>query len=152
MSRSGRSFAIQPAQTDGMATFLRDGRDLLAAGYFIYGPQTALVATFGAGCALHPRPRDRRFHRGAAAPGPCPPSPANSRSTRRTTATGRSRCAPISTTASPGPKGPRGKDFNMRWVASLVAETHRIMTRGGIFLYPGDERGPATNGPPAAGL
>ena len=35
-------------------------------------------------------------------------------------------------------RGPRGKDFNMRWIASLVAETHRILTRGGVFLYPSD--------------
>jgi fructose-1,6-bisphosphatase I len=39
-----------------------------------------------------------------------------------------------------GTDGPRGKNFNMRWVASLVAETHRIMTRGGVFLYPDDAR------------
>ena len=39
-----------------------------------------------------------------------------------------------------GDEGPREKNYNMRWVASLVAETHRIMSRGGIFLYPGDER------------
>jgi len=39
-----------------------------------------------------------------------------------------------------GAEGPRGRPFNMRWVASLVAETHRILTRGGVFLYPGDSR------------
>ena len=39
-----------------------------------------------------------------------------------------------------GDEGPHGKNFNMRWVASLVAETHRILSRGGIFLYPGDAR------------
>lgn len=39
-----------------------------------------------------------------------------------------------------GSEGPRGRNFNMRWVASLVAETHRIMTRGGVFLYPSDDR------------
>ena len=39
-----------------------------------------------------------------------------------------------------GRSGPRGKDFNMRWIASLVAEAHRILTRGGVFLYPRDER------------
>jgi fructose-1,6-bisphosphatase I len=39
-----------------------------------------------------------------------------------------------------GVEGPRGKDFNMRWVASMVAEVHRILTRGGIFMYPIDEK------------
>jgi fructose-1,6-bisphosphatase I len=41
-----------------------------------------------------------------------------------------------------GRDGPRGKDFNMRWVASMVADVHRILTRGGIFMYPWDKREP----------
>ena len=41
-----------------------------------------------------------------------------------------------------GKAGPRGKDFNMRWVASMVADVHRILTRGGVFLYPWDQREP----------
>ena len=39
-----------------------------------------------------------------------------------------------------GTDGPRGKDFNMRWIASLVADAYRILMRGGVFLYPGDAR------------
>ena len=45
-----------------------------------------------------------------------------------------------------GRAGPRGKDFNMRWIASLVAEAHRIVMRGGVFLYPRDAREPSRNG------
>jgi fructose-1,6-bisphosphatase I/sedoheptulose-1,7-bisphosphatase len=45
-----------------------------------------------------------------------------------------------------GKSGPRQKDFNMRWIASLVAETHRILTRGGVFLYPNDSRNPDSPG------
>ncbi len=41
-----------------------------------------------------------------------------------------------------GKTGPRGKDFNMRWIASMVADVHRLMTRGGIFMYPWDSREP----------
>jgi fructose-1,6-bisphosphatase I len=41
-----------------------------------------------------------------------------------------------------GSTGPRGKDFNMRWVASMVADVHRILTRGGVFMYPWDQREP----------
>jgi fructose-1,6-bisphosphatase I len=41
-----------------------------------------------------------------------------------------------------GKTGPRGKDFNMRWVASMVADVHRILRRGGVFLYPWDKREP----------
>src|SRR5581483_7213889 len=39
-----------------------------------------------------------------------------------------------------GKQGPRGADFNMRWVASMVADVHRILTRGGIFMYPLDSK------------
>jgi fructose-1,6-bisphosphatase I/sedoheptulose-1,7-bisphosphatase len=45
-----------------------------------------------------------------------------------------------------GRSGPRGKDFNMRWVASLVAELHRILMRGGVFLYPRDTKDPNRTG------
>jgi fructose-1,6-bisphosphatase I len=45
-----------------------------------------------------------------------------------------------------GKTGPRGKDFNMRWIASMVADVHRILTRGGVFLYPWDKREPAKPG------
>jgi fructose-1,6-bisphosphatase I len=45
-----------------------------------------------------------------------------------------------------GKEGPRGKNFNMRWIASLVAEVFRILTRGGVFLYPYDLRDPAKPG------
>ena len=45
-----------------------------------------------------------------------------------------------------GKTGPRGRDFNMRWVASMVADVHRILTRGGIFIYPRDAKNPAMPG------
>ncbi len=48
-----------------------------------------------------------------------------------------------------GKSGPRGRDFNMRWIASLVAETHRILMRGGVFMYPRDRKDLDEAGPPA---
>jgi fructose-1,6-bisphosphatase I len=45
-----------------------------------------------------------------------------------------------------GKEGPRGKDFNMRWIASMVADVHRILTRGGVFMYPWDKREPGKPG------
>jgi fructose-1,6-bisphosphatase I len=45
-----------------------------------------------------------------------------------------------------GQDGPRGKDFNMRWIASMVADVHRILTRGGVFMYPWDQREPEKPG------
>ena len=71
---------------------------------------------------------------------------ANSRSTRPTAASGSRPSSAMSTNASPARPGPRGKDFNMRWVASLVAETHRILMRGGVFLYPRDTKDPSKTG------
>ena len=69
----------------------------------------------------------------------------NSRSTSPTSATG----SPVQRYVDEclaGKAGPRGKDFNMRWIASLVADVHRILTRGGIFMYPRDTQGPAKAG------
>ena len=62
---------------------------------------------------------------------------------------GAGRSSAMSTSAWPAQTGPRGNDFNMRWIASLVAETHRILMRGGVFLYPRDTKDPAQAGPPA---
>jgi fructose-1,6-bisphosphatase I len=45
-----------------------------------------------------------------------------------------------------GKTGPRGKDFNMRWIASMVADVHRILNRGGVFMYPADMRDPSQPG------
>src|SRR5690606_40264423 len=45
-----------------------------------------------------------------------------------------------------GTTGPRGKDFNMRWVASMVADVNRIMMRGGVFMYPADNKDPSKPG------
>jgi fructose-1,6-bisphosphatase I len=45
-----------------------------------------------------------------------------------------------------GEEGPRGKNFNMRWIASMVADVHRILTRGGVFMYPWDKREPGKAG------
>ena len=51
-----------------------------------------------------------------------------------------------STSAWPARPAPRGKDFNMRWIASLVAEVHRILMRGGVFMYPQRHQGPGKPG------
>ena len=136
----GTIFGIMPALDDADATFLRPGRDLLAAGYFIYGPQTALVATFGSGVQqfiLDPETdafrlvdSDKRM------PNEASEFAINASNYRHWSKPIR---AYIDDCIA-GVDGPRAENFNMRWVASLVAETHRIMSRGGIFLYPSDKR------------
>jgi fructose-1,6-bisphosphatase I len=135
----GTIFGIQPAEEDATATFLRDGRGLISSGYFIYGPQTALVVTFGDGARQFILDRDR----GVFVEVTGPAIPATSSEYAINASNYRHWGKPVRAYIDDclaGVDGPRGKNFNMRWVASLVAETHRIITRGGIFLYPGDAR------------
>ena len=136
----GTIFGIQRALDGGDATFLRPGSHLIAAGYFIYGPQTALVVSFGAGIRLFVLDRaDGRFVEAAEPPA----IPARASEFAINASNYRHWPAPIRAYIDDclaGADGPRGRNFNMRWVASLVAETHRIMCRGGIFLYPDDDR------------
>jgi len=136
----GTIFGIQPALADGTDTFLRSGDALLASGYFIYGPQTALVVTFGDGVRQFVLNRQQGGFRETEA-GPSVKAQASEFAINASNY--RHWSKPVRAYIDDclaGIEGPRGKNFNMRWVASLVAETHRIMTRGGIFIYPGDDR------------
>jgi fructose-1,6-bisphosphatase I len=136
----GTIFGIQPAGATPDATFLRPGRDLLAAGYAIYGPQCCLMVTFGAGVVKYVLDaRDGRFHM----VGPIAPVPQDSTEYAINASNARHWSGPVRAYIDDrvaGADGPEGRNFNMRWIASLVAETHRILTRGGIFLYPSDAR------------
>jgi fructose-1,6-bisphosphatase I len=136
----GTIFGIQPALDDGEATFLRAGHHLLASGYFIYGPQTGLVMTTLSGVRYFIL--DHQLGRFVEAPS-APSVPTESSEFAINASNYRHWEQPVRAYIDDclaGAEGPRGRNFNMRWVASLVAETHRIMTRGGIFLYPGDDR------------
>lgn len=142
----GTIFGIQPALEDAAASFLRPGDALLASGYFIYGPQTALVVTFGAGVRQFVFDRRQRLFLETAT---APSVPAQASEFAINASNYRHWSKPVRAYIDDclaGIEGPRGKNFNMRWVASLVAETHRIMTRGGIFIYPGDDRPGYQNG------
>ncbi len=136
----GTIFALYPAAAEGPASFLRPGREQIAAGYFVYGPQTLLLLTLGQGVALFVLDRTQvrflRADRTLTIPQTASEFAINASNYRHWSKPIR---AYIDDCLS-GEEGPRGKDFNMRWVASLVAETHRIMMRGGIFLYPADAR------------
>jgi len=126
--------------------FLQPGTQQVAAGYAIYGPSTMLVLTVGDGVAgftfdpilgefflTHPDvlipTATREFAINAS----------NSRFWEPPVRRYVDECLA-------GRSGPRQVDFNMRWVASLVAETHRILMRGGVFLYPRDRKDPAKPG------
>lgn len=128
------------------ADFLQPGTQQLAAGYALYGPTTMLVLTVGNGVAgftldpnlgqfmlTHPRlcvPEDtQEFAINAS----------NSRFWEPPVKRYVDECLA-------GKTGPRGKDFNMRWIASMVAEAHRILMRGGVFMYPRDTKDPSKPG------
>lgn len=120
--------------------FLQRGRDQLAAGYAIYGPHVALVLTVGEGTAIYVLdPASRRFLLTTAEVA----VPPETREFAINAANSRHWDEPIRIYVEDclaGEEGVRGTDFNMRWIASLVAECHRILVRGGVFLYPSDKR------------
>ena len=122
--------------------FLQCGRKQVAAGYCIYGPQTTLVLTVGDGVAMFTLDREQGSfvltQEDVRIPEDTKEFAINMSNMRHWD-------APVKRYIDEclaGKEGPRGKDFNMRWVASMVADVHRILTRGGIFLYPWDKREP----------
>ena len=141
----GTIFSILPmipsrsAETP-IAPFLQTGRKQLAAGFIIYGPQTALVLTLGEGTrifALDPKTGDFISTRGnMTVPATTREYAINSSNLRHWDPEIRTYIVDLMM----GSDGPRGEDFNTRWVASMVADAYRILIRGGIYLYPGDMR------------
>ncbi|MGV3494915.1 MAG: class 1 fructose-bisphosphatase [Ramlibacter sp.] len=122
--------------------FLQCGRKQVAAGYCIYGPQTTLVLTVGDGVAMFTLDREQGSF---VLTQEDVQIPADTKEFAINMSNMRHWDAPVKRYVDEclaGKEGPRGKDFNMRWVASMVADVHRILTRGGIFLYPWDKREP----------
>jgi len=122
------------------AAFLQPGRKQAAAGFAVYGPTTLFVLTVGDGA--HGFTLDRETytfvltHPDIRIPADTAEFAINVSNQRRWEAPVRryiDECLA-------GKDGPRGKDFNMRWVASMVADVFRVLSRGGIFMYPRDER------------
>ena len=122
--------------------FLQPGKCQVAAGYCVYGPQTTLVLTVGDGVAMFTL--DREMGSFVLTQDEVQ-IPADTREFAINMSNMRHWDAPVKRYIDEclaGKDGPRAKDFNMRWVASMVADVHRIMTRGGIFMYPWDKREP----------
>ena len=136
----GTLFSIFEAVEDATESFLRPASEQIAAGYFIYGPQTALMVTFGNGTQHYVMdPDTRKFVLVNDAVQIVPRSHEYSINASNYRHWSKPVRAYIDDCLA-GAEGPRAEDFNMRWVASLVAETHRILSRGGVFLYPSDDR------------
>jgi len=126
--------------------FLQAGKQQAAAGYCIYGPQTTLVLTVGDGVAMFTLDREQ---------GSFVLTQENMRLPEDTSefainmSNMRHWDDPVKRYIDEclaGKEGPRERDFNMRWVASMVTDVHRILTRGGIFMYPWDKREPKKPG------
>ncbi len=136
----GSIFSVFETADTADASFLRPCGEQIAAGYFVYGPNTSLLATFGNGVVQFTLdPTDRTFRvaaRGLQIAPQASEFAINASNYRHWSKPVR---AYIDDCIA-GEDGPRAKNFNMRWIASLVAETHRIFNRGGIFLYPSDAR------------
>lgn len=120
--------------------FLQPGHRQRAAGFIIYGPQTSFVFTVGRGAhiaTLDPLTREWLMTAVDLA------VPEGSREFAINASNYRHWHAPVRAYIDDlveGADGPRGQNFNMRWIASLCADAYRIVVRGGVFLYPADER------------
>ena len=128
------------------ADFLQAGNKQVAAGYCIYGPQTTLVLTVGDGVAMFTLDREQGSFVLTEENVQIPP---DTQEFAINMSNMRHWDAPVKRYIDEclaGSVGPRGKDFNMRWVAAMVADVHRILCRGGVFLYPWDKREPEKAG------
>jgi fructose-1,6-bisphosphatase I / sedoheptulose-1,7-bisphosphatase len=128
------------------AHFLQPGASQVAAGYALYGPVTMLVLTVGngvVGFTLDPNLGEFKLtHPGIMVPEDTQEFAINASNSRFWE-------PPVKRYVDEclaGRTGPRGKDFNMRWIASMVAEAHRILIRGGVFMYPRDSKDSTRSG------
>ncbi|HQZ03498.1 MAG TPA: class 1 fructose-bisphosphatase [Thauera sp.] len=121
-------------------SFMQAGREQVAAGYSVYGPSTQFVLTVGHG--VHAFTLDREMGSFIYTQ-PFMTIPDETREFAINASNARFWEEPVQRyigELQQGTDGPRGVDFNMRWVASMVADVHRVLTRGGIFMYPLDEK------------
>ena len=132
--------AIESGRDVTEADFLQPGITQVAAGYAIYGPVTMLVLTVGdgvVGFTLDPNLGEFKLTH------PDIHVPADTHEFAINSSNSRFWESPIKRYVDEclaGKTGPRGKDFNTRWIASMVAEAHRILMRGGVFMYPRDTK------------
>jgi len=122
--------------------FLQAGAKQVAAGYCVYGPQTMLVLTVGDGVVMFTLDREQGSfvltQENVKVPEDTQEFAINMSNMRHW-------APPVKRYVDEclqGQDGVRGKNFNMRWIASMVADVHRILMRGGIFMYPWDQREP----------
>ncbi|GIU06986.1 MULTISPECIES: class 1 fructose-bisphosphatase [unclassified Shewanella] len=140
----GTIFSVLPAPAGELTekSFLQAGRNQVAAGYVLYGPSTMLALTTGQGVqlfTLNPETNEFLLTNDAMAISKDTGEFAINMSNQRFWE------APMQTYISDlllGKIGPREKSFNMRWIAAMVGDVHRVLCRGGIFTYPTDNKNP----------
>ncbi|MCQ4279500.1 class 1 fructose-bisphosphatase [Pseudomonas stutzeri] len=130
----------------GEEAFLQPGTKQVAAGYAIYGPQTMLMLTLGNGVMGFTLDRELGSfvltHENIRVPESTAEFAINMSNQRHWEAPVQRYVGELLA----GNEGPLNKNYNMRWIASMVADVHRILTRGGMFMYPKDSREPGKAG------
>ncbi|MDU0353134.1 class 1 fructose-bisphosphatase [Paraglaciecola aquimarina] len=138
--------APQWMEPDDPSAFLQPGTQIVAAGYVLYGPSTMLALTTGKGTHLYTLDKTHGGFLLTTANVKVPVQTSeysiNASNQRHWLGSTQEYIADLLA----GSEGPRGKDFNMRWVAAMVGDIHRVLCRGGIFLYPFDNREPEKAG------
>ena len=139
------SILAKPEGTLNTESFLQAGRQQVGSGYVLYGPQTLLIFTLKHGAYVFTLNADGEFiltQDGMNVPTQTKEFAINMSNMRHWS-------APMQqyiTELLAGETSPRAKNYTMRWVASMVAEVHRILVRGGVFMYPQDAREPGKAG------
>ncbi|MGB2741415.1 MAG: class 1 fructose-bisphosphatase [Cognaticolwellia sp.] len=142
----GTIFSIHEAPTDMEPSdpdmFKQSGNKQICAGYVLYGPSTMLVMTTGSGTHFYVLDRT---HGGYLLVERNVQVPQDTQEFAVNMSNQRFWQAPMQNYINDllaGDTGPRGKNFNMRWIAAMVGDIHRVLTRGGLFTYPSDNRNP----------
>ncbi len=144
----GTIFSLLPAPSGEVsdASFLQPGSRQVAAGYAVYGPSTQLVLTWGHGADLYTLNRENGEY---VLTGQAIAVPRETSEYAINASNQRFWEVPVQryvAECQAGATGPRGRDFNMRWNGSMVSDVHRVLSRGGVFLYPRDNKLPRKAG------
>ncbi len=146
----GTIFSILPhvklGQMPTAQDFFQPGKQQRAAGYVLYGPSTLLILSLGQRVDVFTLdPKSGEFYLTAEQLS----VPVDTQEFAINTSNQRHWHAPVTQYIEEclaGKTGIRGKDFNMRWVGSMVGDVHRVLSRGGVFLYPHDRKNPGVAG------
>ncbi|GAA6184497.1 MULTISPECIES: class 1 fructose-bisphosphatase [Alteromonadaceae] len=138
--------APQWMDPDDPSAFLQPGTQIVAAGYVLYGPSTMLAMSTGRGTHIYTLDKT---HGGFLLTEANVEVPEQTKEFSINSSNQRHWEEPMQNYINDliaGDEGPRGKNFNMRWVGAMVGDIHRILSRGGLFAYPFDKRNPKIPG------